>query len=70
MSERKSMLNTKNFPHIFFSQRLKIEKLFDAWCEEKHILRVPQSMVAYMQIRGWLNEDKIMEDLKEEGQNA
>lgn len=49
--------------HLLFSKRLLIEKLFIEWCYQNRVLCAPQSLVGFMQGKGWLNEDKIIEDL-------
>ena len=51
---------------LFFKHRMKIERMFLKWCKDNGIMDVPNSVVAFMQIKGWLNEDKILEDLKKE----
>lgn len=50
---------------IFFSHRMKIYDMFINWCEENKVAKNTQSFIAYLQINGWLNEDKIINDLKE-----
>lgn len=51
--------------HLTFTHRKKIEDMFLKWSDEKGYGKMPMAVVAYMQLRGWLNEDKILEDLKE-----
>ena len=51
---------------LFFHHRKEIEKRFYLWTYNQHVKPCPNSLVAYMQIRGWLNDDKIIEDLKKE----
>lgn len=49
---------------VNFSERLKIAQLFIEWCKENKVRESFDSLVAFMQINEWLNEDKICEDLK------
>lgn len=49
---------------ILFSDRMKIERLFIEWCEENGVAQMPNSLVAFMQTKGWLNEDKINDDMR------
>ena len=53
---------------IFFSQRLQIEDMFDEWRKEKGISNFPSAVIAFLQIKGWLNEEQISKDLKMEEQ--
>lgn len=47
---------------IFFSQRMAIEKKFLKWCKENNVAEKPNSLIAFMEINGWLNEEKIEKD--------
>lgn len=49
---------------VGFYDRLKIEKLFDEWCVKNQTTRSVTRFVAFMQHKGWLNEDKVVTDLK------
>lgn len=51
---------------ILFSERMVIEKQFIAWCKENGVEEKPCSLVAFMQGKGWLNEEKIAWDLEKE----
>lgn len=51
---------------LFYSHRVQIEKLFAKWCMENGVAYLPNSLVAYMELKNWLNTDKILEDLKSE----
>ena len=50
---------------IDFKKRMAIENAFLIWCEENNVANKPNSFVAYMSVRGWLDEDKIEKDLKD-----
>lgn len=52
-----------NFIH--FGLRIEIERLYLEWCAEEGIANKPNSMVVFLMEKGWLNEEKIIEDLKE-----
>lgn len=47
---------------IFFSQRLAIEKKFLKWCKANNVAEKPNSLIAFMEGNGWLNEEKIEKD--------
>lgn len=51
-----------NFIH--FGLRIEIERLYLEWCAEEGIANKPNSMVVFLMEKGWLNERKIIEDLK------
>ena len=48
---------------IHFGLRMEIEELYLKWCEEEGIANEPNSFVVFMMSKGWLNEEKIIEDL-------
>jgi hypothetical protein len=48
---------------ILFSQRLKLEKIFDKWCKENCVRNCPINLVAFLDIRGLINEEKFLEFL-------
>lgn len=48
---------------VWFSQRMEIERRFLAWCEENGVAVKPNSLVAFMEIKGWLNEEAINRDI-------
>jgi hypothetical protein len=52
---------------ILYSDRLKIERMFYDWCKEHQAAIVPSNLVSYMHMNGWLNDEKILDDLKKEG---
>lgn len=52
-----------NFIH--FGRRMEIERLYLEWCAEEGIANKPNSMVVFLMEKGWLNEEKIIKDLKE-----
>lgn len=49
---------------VLFTQRMQIEELYLNWCKENGVAEKPNSLVAFMQINDWLNEEQIMADLK------
>ena len=67
MEERKHMIDLSNCRMLLYSHRLKIERMFYDWCKEHQAAIVPNNLVAYMHMNGWLNDEKILEDLKKEG---
>lgn len=48
---------------LLFSDRLKIEELYLDWVKKNGIADKPNSVVAFLQVHNWLNEEKIIEDL-------
>ncbi len=50
---------------IHFGRRMEIERLYLEWCEEEGIANKPNSFVVFLMSKGWLNERKIIEDLKD-----
>lgn len=55
---------------LLFSYRMKIERLFLEWCEENGVKNVPNSLVAFMHLKGWLNVEKIIGDLSKKEERA
>lgn len=54
-------------PLLLFKHRLKIEQLFLAYCRKNYVDKNhPISFVAFLQSKGWLNVEKILEDLQNE----
>ena len=49
---------------IWFSHRLKFEKLFEKWCLENNAKNCPQNMMAFLDIKNLINEEKCLEFLK------
>lgn len=43
------------FTIVFFSDRLEIERAFNEWAEENEIAKVPNALVAFLEINGLLN---------------
>lgn len=48
---------------MLFSQRMEIERRFLEWCERNKVAPKPNSLVAFMSINGWLNEDAVTRDV-------
>ena len=48
---------------ILFSQRLKFEKIFNEWCKEIGIAKDPKNVVAFLSIRGLINEEEFLKFL-------
>lgn len=51
-------------PHLLFSERIKMEVIFNEWCDLHNVMKAPNSLVALMESMGWLNTEKIKDDLK------
>ena len=54
----------KNGPPVLFSARRWVEREFIKWCEEKGVAKVGNAMVAFMDIHGWINGGKLVEDYR------
>lgn len=50
-----------------FSARLWAEKEFIKWCEENGAAKSVSSMLAFLAIRGLVNEDRLMSEYKNAG---
>jgi len=46
---------------IWFTQRKRIEDAFNKWAEENGVSKVPNAVVAFLEIQGCLDEDAIHE---------
>ena len=49
---------------VRFSYRIIIQQLYEAWCVKNQASASPQTMLAFLEQKGWLNSDKIVDDLK------
>lgn len=44
---------------IWFTQRKMIEEAFNVWAEENGVAKVPNAVVAFLEIQGCLDEDAV-----------
>ena len=44
---------------IWFSQRKMIEEAFNEWADKNGIAKVPNAVVAFLEIKGCLDEDAV-----------
>ena len=51
--------------NILFSDRVKIQQQFEAWCVKNQTTPTMQTMIAFLEHRGWLNVEKVMKDMKD-----
>ena len=49
---------------VLFSHRMWIQELFEAWCIKNSAAASQNNMIAFLEQKGWLNSEKILEDLK------
>lgn len=49
---------------VLFSHRIRIQDLFESWCIKNGASGSYNNLIAFMEQNGWLNSDKIVEDLK------
>ncbi len=52
---------------VLFSDRVKIQDEFEAWCVKNQTTPCMQTMIAFLEHRGWLNVDRVMKDLRKDG---
>lgn len=46
--------------HVFYSDRIEIERAFNEWAEENGVAKVPNALVAFLEINGLLNTEKTV----------
>lgn len=46
---------------IWFAQRMNIERAFNEWAEKNGVAKVPNAVVAFLEINGLLNDDAVNE---------
>lgn len=51
---------------LALKERLRISKIYVQWCKDKRIDVMPSTFLAWLEIQGYLNADKIREDLAKE----
>ena len=44
---------------IWFTQRKMIEEAFNEWADEHGVAKVPNAVVAFLEIKGCLDEDAV-----------
>lgn len=44
---------------IWFTQRMMIEEAFNAWADENGVAKFPNAVVAFLEIKGCLDEDAV-----------
>ena len=49
---------------VLFSHRMRIQEIFESWCIKNGAAGSLNNLIAFMEQNGWLNSDKIVEDLK------
>lgn len=45
-----------------YTTRIWVEKEFDLWCEANGAARTMCNLIAFMIIRGWVDEEKLVND--------
>jgi len=51
---------------IFFHIRAWIEKQYIAWINENNVRDCPLSVITFLAIKGYINEEKVLEEYKKE----
>lgn len=49
-----------NFTIVFFSDRLEIERAFNEWADKNGVAKVPNAVVAFLEIKGLLKTEKTV----------
>ncbi len=49
-----------NFAMVFYSDRLEIERAFNEWADKNKVAKVPNALVAFLEIEGLLNTRKTI----------
>ena len=49
-----------DFAIVFFSDRLEIERAFNEWTDKNGVAKVPNALVAFLEINGLLNTEKTI----------
>lgn len=47
---------------IWFKERVAIVTMYKQWIWKNGVADTPVSLISFLQIKGWLNEDKILLD--------
>lgn len=48
------------FAIVFYSDRLQIERAFNEWAEKYGVVKMPNALVAFLEINGLLNTEKTV----------
>lgn len=48
------------FTIVFYSDRLEIERAFNEWADKNGVAKVPNTLVAFLEINGLLNTEKTV----------
>ena len=48
------------FTIVFYSDRLEIERAFNEWADKNRVAKVPNALVAFLEINGLLNLGKTV----------
>lgn len=49
-----------DFAIVFYSDRLEIERAFNEWADKNGVAKVPNALVAFLEINGLLNTEKTV----------
>lgn len=55
---------------LFFSERIKLAKLFEKWADSKGVEKGPHSMIVYLMMNNLLDEGKALKLIESEAQNS
>ena len=49
-----------DFSIVFYSDHLEIERAFNEWADKNGVVKVPNALVAFLEINGLLNIEKTV----------
>ena len=56
----KEVKDVEHFAYVFFSDRIEIERAFNEWADKNGVAKVPNALVAFLQINGLLNRNETV----------
>ena len=58
-----------NLMLVLYTTRVWVEKEFYLWCEENDYSKTMKNLIAFMIIRGWVDEEKLVNDERNSRRN-
>ena len=66
--KKRKAKDVDSFTIVFYSDRLEIERAFNEWADENGVAKVPNALVAFLEINGLLNTGKTVKWCRERRQ--
>lgn len=51
---------------LSLAQRTRVSQMYSKYCRDKRIDLIPSTFLAWLEMQGYLNADKIRDDLEQE----